>query len=1583
MADKSPRIEIKLDGNKKRFINGLVRQFAQKLSEKASEDVLPSIKQNRIITISDIFYYDLFKGLNLVFGESPQLRLIKKEIFRKFASDATVFKTLPLDIATRKADGLQKLLIDRVLKQLNKEKEFEEDKRAKENARTRAKAAQRVNKGSGGIATAAGSQTSSNSPKTGGGQQSQNALDEVAKIQSEEESNSETYSDNSQNQEPSNHQNFNIADNSTNIKGSGDQNNEDLIPENNIRSTTTPPRPKTREEEIEDELQELKKRVEDQKQNQLPTENQNSSPLNQIAQNQSQELQNPETRTTDTSTLPQNTNFKQPDKIPTSNQAPGNNAITPPGSNTTTPDPKSKQNTKPGNGNLKPGTGANTKPGDTTSTAPNTTPPPNPNLDRYKSRGAGRIGGAVSGFNTGKYAKTVRQDPIAGIQEAAGTGFKRSVNIQNQAMEDIQDGKVGEGEKKLAVAESIARKARRLAANSRFRLAFDAFKKQIIKLAIPIIINALIAALFIGGFVVFTVAVLCALARTPIIQHFLPSQLKGFCGGQTDNGGADCPAGYTAWVQDPSGKWVQTANPTTGTTGNVTAGIEGIPKLPYNTSCPRINAFLRAIIFKESVLTTNPLVPGPEGVFYWRFPSTPFAKQTPQPHPDISAPGPSGSSNAAGAFQFLSDSYYKRIIEIPELMNPLSQSCKDLVRAASSASASKEQVRRAGVECVDFSPTNQTRAAFQYLKILGALDTLCSGNGSDDSVKQAIRQTSSTWASLPGGPQAASGYSADDFVSIYRRLLKEETGNERASNDSQSALATVTNNLKQFFQPIRAEANAADQEIRDRVAGYFDKGEFFQVEPQRSTRDGIKNGNFDMNIVKFLDNLHRSGLAIVTGPVDWGRSGGDHVNPSRAIDIWGVGRLSDIQGKEKIKGLKTSPNDNPFFEVAGGDADTPAPNGNTLDTRIRRHVDVPVDPTAMSLYESVYDIAFSSGVGSQFIGHKDFIKHLRDKGKSFVSQGGASIQDDLEVYGSYNRAHYHHFHIGLFSSATKPYKYSEGIVSPGSSAITSGGAVICCPPGISPGNTSTTSPANTDTVSTLGPAKDSGNEFSQLTKGHLEFMEWVAKERGYTGPFADNGGPDPVAKTAADRLIAKARSEGIRLLVAGEAGNYGYRGYNTQTDIFLSQIPSSSRYQDSMGTPDKVPQNVKTAYLDRAKSSAPVGYSEHHTGKGMDFIVEGMTQADLSDSYDKNVASWLATNAPKEGFRLSYPVGSTKGAGYEPWHWFYTGQKTSNVEVKSNNFDLSQLFTPIKAEAQSITTQDGTASFYGGPTDTYWQGRATASGEIFDENKLTAASNTLPLGTFVRVTNKANGKNVVVKINDTGGFTELGRIIDVSYAAAKELDMINSGIVSVKVEVIDPSRAGNTNTNTTSNTPAACVRAGSNNSNSGTTSTKPGNLASNGGQTLNTGTYDADFLKKLADGILPIFSSERDCYRVVAGSGSVLERLDPDMIFKGLVPSGKVNQAYQFHEFMQQSPEGIPNYVRYGYEFSTNTANLRRGSLVVLGKEINGDAGDVNVFIGREEMTRLGRSGDGWMGRPVDNQSLASAIDGVYTKIRK
>jgi rare lipoprotein A len=131
-------------------------------------------------------------------------------------------------------------------------------------------------------------------------------------------------------------------------------------------------------------------------------------------------------------------------------------------------------------------------------------------------------------------------------------------------------------------------------------------------------------------------------------------------------------------------------------------------------------------------------------------------------------------------------------------------------------------------------------------------------------------------------------------------------------------------------------------------------------------------------------------------------------------------------------------------------------------------------------------------------------------------------------------------------------------------------------------------------------------------------------------------------------------------------------------------------------------------------------------------------------------------------------------------------------QIKHIIFIVCHLLISVKLMAQVIPTPPDTinryvkigfASYYA----TSFQGRKTANGEIFNNNKLTAAHLTLPFGTLVKVTNIKTGKWVIVRINDRGPYNRK-RIIDLSYRAAKHLGMINGkGIVKVKVEEL-PTR---------------------------------------------------------------------------------------------------------------------------------------------------------------------------------------------------
>ncbi|MBN1352446.1 septal ring lytic transglycosylase RlpA family protein [candidate division KSB1 bacterium] len=121
----------------------------------------------------------------------------------------------------------------------------------------------------------------------------------------------------------------------------------------------------------------------------------------------------------------------------------------------------------------------------------------------------------------------------------------------------------------------------------------------------------------------------------------------------------------------------------------------------------------------------------------------------------------------------------------------------------------------------------------------------------------------------------------------------------------------------------------------------------------------------------------------------------------------------------------------------------------------------------------------------------------------------------------------------------------------------------------------------------------------------------------------------------------------------------------------------------------------------------------------------------------------------------------------------YSAQRRSCCGNRGSRMNLSSL------------VEHGKASYY---ADKY-HGKQTASGEIYDRNKLTAAHPTYPFGTICRITNFATGRSTIVRINDRGPFVR-HRIIDISYRAAQQLGGIDAGVFDVKVEVLENRKPG-------------------------------------------------------------------------------------------------------------------------------------------------------------------------------------------------
>ena len=129
-------------------------------------------------------------------------------------------------------------------------------------------------------------------------------------------------------------------------------------------------------------------------------------------------------------------------------------------------------------------------------------------------------------------------------------------------------------------------------------------------------------------------------------------------------------------------------------------------------------------------------------------------------------------------------------------------------------------------------------------------------------------------------------------------------------------------------------------------------------------------------------------------------------------------------------------------------------------------------------------------------------------------------------------------------------------------------------------------------------------------------------------------------------------------------------------------------------------------------------------------------------------------------------------------------KNAKTMEIKLDGIEEQIKSKSLEAASKSVGkhkafNQSGRASWYGPG----FQGRRTANGERFNMNAMTAAHRTLPLGTTVKVTNSANGKSVIVRINDRGPYHG-NRVIDLSKAAAQELGFLKQGVAKVNITTI-------------------------------------------------------------------------------------------------------------------------------------------------------------------------------------------------------
>jgi LAS superfamily LD-carboxypeptidase LdcB len=199
----------------------------------------------------------------------------------------------------------------------------------------------------------------------------------------------------------------------------------------------------------------------------------------------------------------------------------------------------------------------------------------------------------------------------------------------------------------------------------------------------------------------------------------------------------------------------------------------------------------------------------------------------------------------------------------------------------------------------------------------------------------------------------------------------------------------------------------------------------------------------------------------------------------------------------------------------------------------------------------------------------------------------------------------------------------------------------------------------------------------QSVQGHKELLAEVSRERGYSA-VPDAGKVDSNADSALKQMQDAAKAANVSEISVAS----GYRSYNDQVSTFFARSgvtnPITTCYT---GVSNR--EEAKRQYIARGEASAPPGFSEHHSGKAFDF-------SPISQSFENTTAfTWLESNASKYGFKLSYPKGSTQGAGYEPWHWYYIGGGVNETPVGDNN----QTGNSATGNTTSPTTTAGTVSY--------------------------------------------------------------------------------------------------------------------------------------------------------------------------------------------------------------------------------------------------------------------------------------------------
>ena len=596
--------------------------------------------------------------------------------------------------------------------------------------------------------------------------------------------------------------------------------------------------------------------------------------------------------------------------------------------------------------------------------------------------------------------------------------------------------------------------------------------------------------------------------------------------------------------------------------------------------------------------------------------------------------------------------------------------------------AANEGLKKAGINFVikDFKPTSQDyypigKYANIASKTSGTEINLAKalGTGDEASFKKAVEIGSKEWASMPFFNSSQPKATYDEYLTYFRQRIAVHLK------------TTSFFNFSNIFGGLSVNAANTTSELRTKLAKLVEEDKIFKIRGREGKEGEIENikNIYDDNLIKYYNDLWESGLSPVLGPQNYrgGTPGaGAGHKYATAVDIWGFALRSEVESGGPLKVF-----DGPTPMHGGGATETennPFKEGNKSDPRIVRMADLLVLDKGSDLYKKTIErfnkadsIAANSGVAAFAITHDVHLQAISPKRDTVKGHKDPSVYKSGGNFYNGTNGHHSHYHVQFNPASNGAYKPNSG------SGELSGDCDPCPTPTVTtpekPTEPPVQGPVNQDpeeAVSLLNifdnikvAAASAPTSFQNLSAEHKKLLAEVAAAIKM-GPVVEAGADKPEMLAAFQKFRVDAAGKGFTLVKKSS-----YRSYDTQMVTFFQNGQAdkiSEFYADGMSATDR--ERVKQGYIKRSESSHPPGFSEHHSGLAIDISASNKPASDNlgRETYPVDLANYLAENAPKFGFTLSFGKdsgGANGGAKYEPWHFYFGKSPSKSGAVTSNS----------------------------------------------------------------------------------------------------------------------------------------------------------------------------------------------------------------------------------------------------------------------------------------------------------------------------